>query len=99
MAPDKLLAQPRVFSSTDQYESIYKFSWFLHKRTTSEHHTSGTNKALLGPVAFCIAMRMSSSVTSSQGSTPYNRQILDTCDNTDMINATMQHNERSNKPA
>jgi hypothetical protein len=33
------------------------------------HLTSGTNRALLGPVAFCIAMRISSSVTSSQGST------------------------------
>jgi hypothetical protein len=33
--------------------------------------TSGTNNAALGPVAFCMAVRISSSVKSSHGSTSY----------------------------
>jgi len=33
--------------------------------------TSGTNNADLGPVAFCIAVRISSAVKSSHGSTSF----------------------------
>lgn len=80
MAPDKFLAQGIIISWIDQYPNHLHNNTILTRRA-QVHHTSGTNKALLGPVAFCIAMRISSSVTSSQGSTPYKRHILDLNDN------------------
>lgn len=47
-----------------------------HQIKSRARPTSGTNNADLAPVAFWSAVRTSSSVKSSHGSTSWNRQIL-----------------------
>lgn len=50
-------------------EKMLNFKFLLKKWVV--RLTSGTNNADLGPVAFCMAVRISSSVKSSHGSTSF----------------------------